>query len=60
MGDMNTRSFLARSVMSLYEGAKTRVIVNSEFSKEVEVKVGMQKKYVNTFYFCSLENGSFF
>ena len=30
---------LVRSVMSLYEGAKTRVRVNSEFLEEFEVKV---------------------
>ena len=29
--------------MSLYEGAKTRVIVNSKFSEEFEVKVGMHQ-----------------
>ena len=34
---------LVRSVMSLYEGAKTRVGVDSEFSEEFEVKVGMQQ-----------------
>ena len=32
---------LVRSVMSLYEGAKTRVRVDSELSEEFEVKVGM-------------------
>ena len=32
---------LVRSVMSLYEGAKTRVTVDSELSEEFEVKVGM-------------------
>ena len=32
---------LARSVMSLYEGARTRVRVESELSEESEVKVGM-------------------
>ena len=31
---------LVRSVMSLYEGAKTRVRVNSELSEAFEVKVG--------------------
>ena len=33
---------LNRLVMSLYEGAKTRVGVDSELSEEFEVKVGMQ------------------
>ena len=32
---------LVRSVTSLYEGAKTRVEVDSELSEELEVKVGM-------------------
>ena len=32
---------LVRSVMSLHEEVKTRVIVNSELSEEFEVKVGM-------------------
>ena len=32
-----------KSVMSLYEGAKTRVRVDSELSEEIEVKVGMHK-----------------
>ena len=34
---------LVRSVMSLYEGAKTRVRVDSELSVEFEVKVEMLK-----------------
>ena len=34
---------LFRSVMSLYEGAKTRVRVDSELSVEFEVNVGMQQ-----------------
>ena len=36
--ERNIRS-LARSVMSLYEGAETRVRVDSELSEEYEVKV---------------------
>ena len=32
-----------RSVMSLCEGAKTRVRVDSELSEELEVKVGMHQ-----------------
>ena len=34
---------LVRSVMSLYERAKTRVRVDSELSEEIEVKVGMHQ-----------------
>ena len=34
---------LARSVMSLYEGVKTRVRVNSELSEECEGKVGIHQ-----------------
>ena len=34
---------MARSVMCLYEGAKTRVRVNSELSEELEAKVGMHQ-----------------
>ena len=37
---------LVRSVMRLYEGAKTRVSVDSELSEEFEVKVGMYKESV--------------
>ena len=35
--------FLVRSVMSLYEGAKTSVRVDSELSEEFDVKVGMHQ-----------------
>ena len=38
--ERNTR-ISVRSVMSLYEGAKTRVGVDSELSEEFEVKLGM-------------------
>ena len=34
---------LVTSVMSLYEGAKTRVRVDSEFSEEYWVNVGMHQ-----------------
>ena len=34
-------------VISLHEGAKTRVRVNSEASEEIEVKVGMHKGSVS-------------
>ena len=34
---------LVRSVMSVYEGAKTRVIVDSKLSQEFEVNVGMHR-----------------
>ena len=37
---------LVRSVMSLYDGAKTRVRVDSELSEEFEVKVGMHQRSV--------------
>ena len=43
---------LVRSVMSLYEGAKTRVRVDSELSEEFEVKVEMHRGTVlSTFLF---------
>ena len=34
---------LVRSVLSVYEGATTRVRVTSELSEEFEVKVGMHQ-----------------
>ena len=34
---------MVRAVMSLYEGAKTKVRVRQELSKEFEVKVGVHK-----------------
>ena len=34
---------MVRAVMSLYEGAKTRVRVGLELSKEFEVKVGVHQ-----------------
>ena len=34
---------VVRSVMSLYEGAKTRVIVDSELSEAFEANVGMHQ-----------------
>ena len=37
---------LVRSVMKLYEGAKTRVRMDIELSEEFEVKVGMPQKFV--------------
>ena len=37
---------LVRSVMSLYEGAKTRVRVDSELSEEFEVKVELHQRSV--------------
>ena len=43
---------LACSVMSLYEGAKRRVRVDSELSEEFEVKVGMlQGSMLSSFLF---------
>ena len=40
--EMNTTRFF-RTVMSHYEGAKTRARVDSELSEEFEVKVGMNQ-----------------
>ena len=37
---------LVRTVLCLYEGAKTRVRVDSELSEEFEVKVGMHQRSV--------------
>ena len=37
---------MVRAVMNLYEGAKTRVRVGLEFSKEFEVKVGVHQESV--------------
>ena len=42
---------LVRSVMCLYEGAKTRVGVDSELLEEFEVKVWMHQRSV-LLYFC--------
>ena len=43
---------LVRSVMRLYDEAKTRVTVNSELSEEFEVKVGMhQGSVLSPFHF---------
>ena len=39
---------LVRSVISLNEGAKTRVRVDSELSEEFEVKVGMHQGSVQS------------
>ena len=43
MGKKGIPVVLVRSVMSLHEGAKTRVRVDSELSEEVEAKVGCTK-----------------
>ena len=49
--EMNTKS-LVISVVSLYEGAKTRVRVDYELSEEFVVKVGMhQGSVLSTFLF---------
>ena len=46
-----------KSVMSLYEGAKTRVRVDSELSEEVDVKVGMhQGSVMSPFCYAVVEN----
>ena len=41
---------LVRSMISLYEEAKTRVIVDSELSEEFEVKVGMHQGSVQSHF----------
>ena len=41
---------LVRSVMSLYEGAKTIVRVDSDISKEFEFKVGMHQGSVLQYF----------
>ena len=41
-----TRGIMVRAVMSLYEGAKTRVRVGLELSEELEVKVGVHQGFV--------------
>ena len=49
---------LVRSVISLYEEAKTRVRVDSELSEEFEVKVGMYQGSVpSPFIFAVVEDG---
>ena len=45
---------LVRSVMSLYEGAKTRVRVDSDMSEEFEVKVGMHQGSVLSSFLLAL------
>ena len=47
----NISEVLVRLVMSLYEGAKTRVILDSELSEEFEVKLGMHQGSVMSFLF---------
>ena len=42
---------LVRLVMSLYEGTKTRIGVDSELSKEIEVKVGINQRSVLSPFF---------
>ena len=42
---------LVRSVMSFYEGAKTRVRLDSELSEEFEVKVRMHQGSVQSCFF---------
>ena len=43
LGEKGIPEVLVRSVMSMYEGAKTRVRVDSELSEEFEVNVGMHQ-----------------
>ena len=48
-----SRGIMVRSVMSLYEGAKTRVRVGLGLSKEFEVKVGVhQGSVLSPLVFC--------
>ena len=42
---------LIRSVMSLYEGAKTRLREESELSEEIEIKVWMHQGSVLSHFF---------
>ena len=44
---------LVLSVISMYEGVTTRVIVDSELSEEFEVKVGMHQGSVLSSFVCS-------
>ena len=37
---------IVRAVMSLYDGAKTRMRVGSAYSEELEVKVGVHQRFV--------------
>ena len=45
---------LVRSVMSLYEGAKTRARVDYELSEEFEVKAGMHQYLCCHLFFMQL------
>ena len=48
------QEFLVRSVMSLFEGAKTRVGLDSDLSEEFEFKLGILPRICAvTFSFCS-------
>ena len=46
-----TSEVLFRSVISLYEGAKARVRVDSELSEQLEAKVGKQQGSVLSPFF---------
>ena len=48
--ERNTKTF-AMSMLSLYDGAKTGVRVDSDLSEEFEVKVGMHKGCVGCHIF---------
>ena len=45
---------VVRSVMSLYDGTKTKVRVDSELSEEFEVKVGMHQESVLSLFLIEL------
>ena len=49
-----TTKALVRSVMSLYEGAKTRVRVDYELSEEIEVNVGIHRGSVLSHFLIAL------
>ena len=51
---------MVRAVMSLYDGAKTRVRVGSAYSKEFEVKVGVhQGSVLSPLLFATVVNVTF-
>ena len=54
MGAKGIPEVLVRSVMSLHDGVKMRVRVDSELSEEFEVKVGMHQGYVLSHFLFAL------
>ena len=51
LGKKELPDVLVRSVMSLYEGAKTRVRVYFDLSEEFEIKIGMHQGSVLSPFF---------